>query len=221
MKALNLVVTSFIFIVLIASFSCAENYDQGKSATTSENLEGLEKATVAGGCFWCVEAVFERVEGVEAAISGYTGGKEANPNYTQVSSGKTTHAEAVEIYFDPSKINYRKILEIFFATHDPTTLNRQGPDVGAQYRSEIYYHTDEQKRIIREVIDSLSSAGVFKNKIVTKISPYTQFYKAEEYHQDYYEHNPGNPYVASVTRPKIEKFEKEYKKLLKQEYQKN
>jgi peptide-methionine (S)-S-oxide reductase len=215
---------NIILIFLLGTFisfaSCAQNKNDLQKADKIDraDLASYKIATVAGGCFWCVEAVFERVEGVKEAISGYTGGKEKNPTYNAVASGKTSHAEAVEIYFDPKIISYKEILQIFFATHDPTTLNRQGPDVGKQYRSAIYFQDQEQKSIAQEVINQLTQEGAFSNSIVTEVVPYTQFYEAEDYHQDYYEHNPNNPYIINVTRPKIKKFEKDFKKYLKASY---
>lgn len=211
----------FFVIVFFSTSSCAQKRNEQikKASLSQKDLEGSTIATVAGGCFWCVEAVFERVEGVKAAVSGYTGGKEKNPTYEQVSAGRTSHAEAVQIYYDPEKVSYEKILEIFFATHDPTTLNRQGPDVGAQYRSAVYYHNEDQKKQAQNYIKTLNQSGKFNDPIVTEVTALNEFYEAEEYHQDYYEHNPTNPYIIGVTRPKIKKFEKEYKDLLKQLYQ--
>ncbi|CAN5412495.1 hypothetical protein BH23BAC1_BH23BAC1_34030 [soil metagenome] len=210
-----------IILIFFSGISCAQkrNEEIKHASIAREDLQGSNVATLAGGCFWCVEAVFERVEGVKAAISGYTGGKEKNPTYQEVSAGNTTHAEAVQVYFDPDKISYEKILEIFFATHDPTTLNRQGPDVGAQYRSAIYYHNEDQKNQASKVVKNLTQSGKFKDPIVTEVTAFDKFFEAEAYHQDYYEHNPTNPYIIGVTKPKIKKFEKEYKDLLKQLYQ--
>lgn len=216
----NVIPILFIFFS-ISLTSCAQKQQEQTPRTPidRQDLEGMEKATLAGGCFWCVEAVFERVEGVKAAISGYTGGTEENPTYEEVSGGNTSHAEAVEIYYNPEVISYGKILEIFFATHDPTTLNRQGPDVGAQYRSAVYYHNEDQKEQAEQYIASIEKSGEFDDPVVTELVPYTEFYEAEDYHQDYYELNPGNPYIISVTKPKINKFVKEYDDLLKKEYQ--
>ncbi|QMU30993.1 peptide-methionine (S)-S-oxide reductase MsrA [Adhaeribacter radiodurans] len=177
--------------------------------------KGLEIATFAGGCFWCTEAVFERLRGVDRVISGYTGGPEKNPTYEQVGSGETGHAESVQIYFDPKQVTYPELLEVFFATHDPTTLNRQGPDVGKQYRSAIFYHNEEQKQQAAAYLKELEAKKAFPNRIVTQLQPYKIFYPAEDYHQDYYEHNPNNPYVQSVTAPKVHKFEKQFKAKLK------
>ncbi|MCJ8163556.1 peptide-methionine (S)-S-oxide reductase MsrA [Pontibacter sp. E15-1] len=187
-------------------------------ASMMPDTTGLAKATFAGGCFWCTEAYFERVEGVEAVISGYSGGKEANPTYEEVSAGRTEYAEAVQVYYHPDKISYHELLEVFFATHDPTTLNRQGPDYGKQYRSIVFYRTPEEKQMIDAYIAELGKAGTYKNKIVTKVQPFRKFWEAEDYHQDYYIHNPGNPYVQSVAKPKVLKFEANFRNKLKPEY---
>src|SRR5690606_11402100 len=175
----------------------------------------VELATFAGGCFWCTEAIFERLEGVQRVVSGYCGGKEKNPTYKAVSNGKTGHAESVQITFDPELISFEKLLQIHFATHDPTTLNRQGPDVGAQYRSAIFYHSEQQRQQVLQYISSLNKSGRFKNKIVTQVLPYSQFWPAEQEHQDCYARNPKDKYVISVARPKVEKFEKEFAGWLK------
>ncbi|MDQ3394438.1 MAG: peptide-methionine (S)-S-oxide reductase MsrA [Bacteroidota bacterium] len=221
MQNTRLLIPIILMGFLFSHSSCAQKKNNNHQQTTkidAKDIEGLEKATVAGGCFWCVEAVFERVAGVKMAVSGYTGGAETTPTYEAVAAGKTSHAEAVEIYFDPKIISYRKILEVFFDTHDPTTLNRQGPDVGRQYRSAVYFHDDEQRKQVQEVIAQLEQKKKFNNPIVTELVPYTTFYQAEEYHQDYYEHNPNNPYIINVTKPKIVKFEKNYQEILKNNY---
>lgn len=175
----------------------------------------FEIATLGAGCFWCVEAIFERVSGVEEVLSGYSGGKIANPTYREVSSGLTGHAEVVQVKFNPSVISYAKILEIFFKTHNPTMLNRQGADVGTQYRSVIFYHTDEQKSVAEDVKNMLSRAAIWNDPIVTEISPFTKFYKAEDYHQNYLENNTKQPYCQMVILPKIDKFEKLFEDYLK------
>ena len=172
-----------------------------------------EQATFGGGCFWCTEAVFLAVKGVESVESGYSGGKTDNPTYGQVSSGRTDHAEVIQIKYDPSIISYEEILEIFFATHDPTTLNRQGADVGTQYRSIILYYNEEQRQIAQQTIMKLK--GEYQNPIVTQVEPYTKFYKAEEYHQNYYERNRGQPYCRMVIDPKMQKFYEQYHDKLK------
>jgi len=208
--------------------SCSQPDPEKEQTTDAEAPEitqkldttGLAKATFAGGCFWCTEAYFERLTGVEAVISGYAGGKERSPTYKQVSSGLSTHAEAIQVYYHPKQIAYELLVEVFFATHDPTTLNRQGPDVGKQYRSIAFYRTPQEKATITEHIKKLSVSGKYKNKIVTQVQPFTKFWPAEDYHQDYYARNPSDPYVVSVARPKVKKFEATYKQKLKPAYQK-
>jgi peptide-methionine (S)-S-oxide reductase len=175
----------------------------------------LAKATLAGGCFWCTEAVFERIDGVKGVVSGYLGGEVPNPTYKDVCTGLTGHAEAVEIEYDPAVVPFEKLLEVFFATHDPTTKNRQGADVGTQYRSGIFYHDDEQKRIAEQVIQRLDAAGAFPGKIVTDVTKATTFYPAEDYHQDYFANNPGQGYCRAVVAPKVDKVQKVFKDLLK------
>jgi peptide-methionine (S)-S-oxide reductase len=176
----------------------------------------LAKATFAGGCFWCTEAVYEQMKGVKSATSGYIGGSVANPTYKDVCTGLTGHAEAVEIEYDPTVVPYEKLLEVFFATHDPTTLNRQGVDVGTQYRSGVFYHDDEQKRIAEEVIKRLDAAKVYRRKIVTEVTEASTFYPAEDYHQEYFANNPRQPYCQAVVAPKVEKFRKVFRELLKE-----
>ena len=175
----------------------------------------LAKATFAGGCFWCTEAVYAEIKGVEAVTSGYIGGKVPNPTYNDVCTGLTGHAEAIEIEYDPAVVPFEKLLEVFFATHDPTTLNRQGADVGTQYRSGIFYHDDEQKRIAAEVITKLNAARVFPGPIVTEVTPASTFYPAEDYHQDYFAKNPFQPYCQAVAAPKVQKVRKVFKDLVK------
>jgi peptide-methionine (S)-S-oxide reductase len=174
-----------------------------------------ETATLAGGCFWCTEAVFRRLRGVEAAVPGYTGGQVPNPSYDAVCSGSTGHAEAVQVTFDPEVISYRTLLEVFFHLHDPTTLNRQGEDYGTQYRSAVYYHDDEQKRIAEEVIAEVNASGAYRDPVVTEVAPATEFYPAESYHLDYYERNRMlNPYCMIVIDPKVRKLYKDYADLV-------
>lgn len=177
--------------------------------------EKKELATFGGGCFWCVEAIFERVNGVHSAKSGYSGGHIRNPDYKQVTSGTSGHAEVVQIAYDPSIISFRELLEIFFKTHDPTTLNRQGADVGTQYRSIVLYHNDGQRDQASEVIEKLEEEGVWIDPIVTTVEPFEAFYSAEAYHQEYYENNPNQGYCRMVITPKVAKFEKVFKEKLK------
>ncbi|UOR07021.1 peptide-methionine (S)-S-oxide reductase MsrA [Hymenobacter aerilatus] len=165
----------------------------------------MELATFGAGCFWCTEAVFQDLEGVEKVESGYAGGRIANPTYKEVCSGLTGHAEVINITYDPGKINFKELLEIFWKTHDPTTLNRQGNDVGTQYRSVVYYHNDEQKQLAEEYKKKLNDAHAFPNPVVTEISAAPTFYKAENYHQDYYNLNGTQPYCQFVVKPKVDK----------------
>jgi len=165
-----------------------------------------DTATVAGGCFWCLEAVFERLRGVERVVSGYTGGSAARASYRDVCSGKTGHAEAIQITFDPAEVSYRELLELFFAFHDPTTLDRQGPDMGTQYRSAIFTHSPEQEGIARAVIDELTAERTFPAPIVTQVTPLTTFHPAEEYHQGYYRANPEQAYCRAMIAPKLVKL---------------
>jgi len=204
-------------IILVATISCTkpESMQTNISLATAIEFQNLEQATFAGGCFWCTEAVFERVRGVHEVISGYTGGDQKNPTYKQVSYGKTDHAEAVQIAFDPNEISYQEMVEIFFATHDPTTVDRQGPDIGKQYRSAVYYQNSDQKDIVLSHIKALSDNGKYPNPIVTQVEAIKTFYPAEDYHQDYYEHNPDNPYIQAVAKPKVVKFKKQFKDKLK------
>ncbi len=175
----------------------------------------MEKATFAGGCFWCTETIFSELQGIESVTSGYTGGVIENPTYEEVCQGTTGHAEAIEIVFDADVISYRELLEIFFATHDPTTLNRQGADVGTQYRSEIFYHSEKQKQQAEEVIELFETQEIYENPIVTHISEATTFYKAENHHQGYFGQNPNQPYCQAVINPKVQKFRQAYAQKLK------
>ena len=176
--------------------------------------DSLEVAILAGGCFWCLEAVFKEIAGVEKIVSGYTGGITVNPTYEQVCTGKTGHAEAVQVSFDPSRISYREILEIFFSIHDPATLNRQGADVGAQYRSVIFYNSEQQKTIAEDLIAELNTAHLWKNPVVTQIVPLHTFYSAEEYHQGYFANHPEQGYCRAVISPKLSKFRQQWSKHL-------
>ena len=181
----------------------------------SENAK-LDTITIGGGCFWCTEAIYQRLEGVVSVTSGYSGGTVPNPNYEQVCSGNTGHAECAQIVFDTTKTSLAEVLQVFFKTHDPTTLNRQGNDAGTQYRSVIFYRNDEQKKAAEDIKNGLDKSGAYNSPIVTQIVPFTVFYKAEDYHQDYYnQHKNSNPYCSIVIVPKVEKFEKYFKDKLK------
>jgi len=179
------------------------------------NTSSHEVATLAGGCFWCLDAVFRGLKGVEQVVSGYAGGTVPNPSYEAVCTGRTGHAEVVQVTFDSGLLSYRDLVEVFFGIHDPTTLNRQGADEGTQYRSAIYYHSPEQERTAREVIAALERDQVFDAPIVTEVAPATEFYPAEEYHQDYFRRNPGQGYCRAVIAPKVAKFRKEHLERLK------
>jgi peptide-methionine (S)-S-oxide reductase len=181
--------------------------------TISSQLK--EVATLAGGCFWCLEAVYDQLRGVEDVVSGYSGGRRPNPTYEQVCSGATGHAEVVQVTFDPQEISYREVLGVFFAIHDPTTPNRQGADVGTQYRSAIFYHSPEQKAAAEEVIAELGAAGLWPRPIVTQVTPFEAFYPAEEYHQEYFARNPNQGYCQAVVAPKVAKFRKQFLDRLK------
>lgn len=176
----------------------------------------MEKATFAGGCFWCTEAVFKRLKGVEHVDSGYTGGEMENPNYSMVSEGTTGHAEAVQLSFNPKTISYNTLLDVFWATHDPTTFNRQGNDIGTQYRSAIFYHSAKQKELAKKSMEQYQKK--LKDKIITEIKPFENFYKAEEYHQNYYDQNPSYPYCTFVIAPKVKKLIEKFGKNIKEEY---
>lgn len=181
----------------------------------AQNNKNMELATFGTGCFWCTEAIFEQLKGVESAISGYSGGTVKNPTYKEICTGETGHAEVIQITFAPEIITYKELLEVFWQTHDPTTLNRQGADIGTQYRSVIFYHNNEQKELAENYKKKLDKAGIYNNPIVTEISNYSAFYKAEEYHQDYYNNNKSQSYCSFVITPKIEKFKKVFKDKLK------
>lgn len=180
-----------------------------------ESNQNLETATLGAGCFWCVEAVFDDLKGVADVVSGYSGGRRENPTYQQVCTGATGHAEVVQIKFDPQEISFRDILRVFFTVHDPTTLNRQGGDIGTQYRSAIFYHTPEQKQIAHEVIEEITAERIYDAPVVTEITEFTNFYPAENYHQEYFVNNPTQPYCAAVVAPKVRKFREKFADRLK------
>ena len=175
----------------------------------------MEKATFGAGCFWCIEAVFQDLAGVESVVSGYMGGKIKNPTYREVCSGRTGHAEVAQITYNPDTISFKDLLEVFWKTHDPTTLNRQGNDVGSQYRSAVFYHNEEQKQLAEKYKQELDASGAFSKPIVTEITEVETFYPAEDYHQNYFKNNPGEGYCSFVIRPKVEKFKKVFGDKLK------
>lgn len=187
-----------------------------KTEIENTNRMKEELATFGGGCFWCTEAVYEEVKGIIDVVSGYAGGTVVNPSYREVTTGRTGHAEVVQIRFNPDIISYKEILEIFFKTHDPTSLNRQGADVGTQYRSVIFYHSDYQKNIASDLIQEMNNSGMYDSKIVTQLQKYQHFYLAEDYHQDYFRKNPDQGYCSAVIRPKMTKFRKDFSSKLKE-----
>jgi peptide-methionine (S)-S-oxide reductase len=177
----------------------------------------LQTATLAGGCFWCLEAVYDEIKGVQGVESGYAGGHVDNPTYRAVCNGDTGHAEVIQVHFDPNVVSYRDLLNVFFAIHDPTTLNRQGADVGTQYRSAIFYHDDEQKKTAEELIKDLNAQKIWDRPIVTEVAPLERFYMAEDYHQEYFARNPYQPYCMAVVSPKVSKFRKHFIEMLKKQ----
>jgi peptide-methionine (S)-S-oxide reductase len=203
---LSIITILFIYLIPVSSMDIKHKTDM---------KENYEVATFGGGCFWCTEAIFERVRGVINVESGYSGGHTDNPDYRMVSSGSTGHAEVVQVTFDPEVVSFLELLEIFFKTHDPTTLNRQGADVGTQYRSIILYHTEQQRELTLRTIKLLDSEGIWKDPIVTAVEPFERFYPAEAYHQEYYENNPNQGYCRLVINPKLSKLEKIFKEKLK------
>jgi peptide-methionine (S)-S-oxide reductase len=210
---------------LTMMMSCAQAENRNNENNTMSNTDNTiidgtktDTATFGTGCFWCTEAIFQQLEGVVSATSGYSGGQVKNPTYKEVCEGTTGHAEVIQVVYEPSKISFEELLKAFWESHDPTTLNRQGNDVGPQYRSVIFYHNAEQKEKAEKYKAELDKSGAFAKPIVTEISPFTVFYKAENYHQDYYNLNGSQPYCNFVIRPKLEKFNKVFKDKLKKEY---
>ena len=183
--------------------------------TTYTIAQEYKAAYFASGCFWCVEAVFEHVDGVQEAISGYAGGSTINPNYRQIVSGKTGHAESIKVVYNPNKVSFETLVQVFFGSHDPTTLNRQGPDKGTHYRSIAFYETEDEKKAIEKTIKKLTEIKRYKNPIVTEVKKLDAFYQAEDYHQDYEEKNPNNPYIRAVSKPRVSRFLQAYPELVK------
>ena len=224
-KILNVVNLFFLCCFTLPFSSCGQNTSKSNTKENSTNKTIAEKQTVssgktetatfAAGCFWCVEEQFKQLEGVISITSGYTGGSTENPTYEEVSNGNTNHAEACNIVFDPAVISYKELLEAFFVTHDPTQLNRQGNDVGTQYRSAVFYHNPEQKQLTEFYIDQLNKEKAYDKPVVTQVAPFNKFYKAEDYHQNYYENNPDQAYCRLVVKPKVDKFRKAFSEKLK------
>lgn len=204
------------YLIILLTVMIGAGFAQNKSAVKGTTMEQqLETATLGAGCFWCVEAIYQRLEGVVKVESGYSGGSVKNPTYEQVCSGRTGHAEVIQVTFHSATLSYKELLEVFFKTHDPTTLNKQGADVGTQYRSAIFYHSPEQKQTAEQVKRETDAAKIWDDPIVTEIAPYSIFYKAEEYHQNYYNQNSYQPYCMMVINPKLSKFKKEFGSKLK------
>jgi peptide-methionine (S)-S-oxide reductase len=207
------IIYSLFFLFSVTT--CGQRYTSQNTSVMNQDTTQLSIATLGAGCFWCVEAIFQRLKGVDKVISGYSGGKTENPTYKEVCTGLTGHAEVVQIYFDPAIITYEELLEVFFSTHDPTQLNRQGNDVGTQYRSVIFYHNEKQKQIAEAYKQKINESKLFDKPIVTEITAFTRFYPAENYHQNYFNQNKNQPYCIYVVGPKVEKFEKLFHHKLK------
>ena len=229
---MNTVKTPFLILLLLASISCqpknkSNKEDVAKSEPaeaqletklTAEQLQDYETAYFASGCFWCVEAIFESVKGVKEVYSGYAGGTEKNPTYEEVSYGRTTHAEAVKVFYDLEVISFTQLVQVFFGSHDPTTLNRQGPDRGPQYRSIAFYKNNKEKKIIQDYMNKLETENVYGNRpIVTEVKAFDTFYMAEEYHQDYEKRNPNNSYIRNVSIPRLNRFKENFQSYLKED----
>jgi len=204
-----------VIIMSLAVILCSAQKEEVTKIEKQIKTIAMEKITLGAGCFWCVEAIFQDIKGVESVVSGYANGQVKNPSYKEVCLGTSGHAEVVQLVYNPEIVSLAKILEVFFQTHNPTTLNRQGADVGTQYRSGIYYHNEEQKEIARDVFNQLDDSGAFTDAIVTEIEAIESFYPAEGYHQDYFDINGTNPYCSAVIRPKVEKFKKTFSEILK------
>lgn len=218
----------FLALLFFVSLSCqpknttakpvlAQKKPAGKILFAQGGAQQYETAYFASGCFWCVEAIFESVKGVGEVYSGYSGGKEENPTYEQVGHGRTSHAEAVEVHYDPKEVDFAQLVRVFFGSHDPTSLNRQGPDRGPQYRSIAFYRNDGQKKVIMDYITLLESRNLYDGRpIVTQVEEFKKFYRAEEYHQDFEQRNPNNPYIRNVSVPRLNRFKANFKSYLKE-----
>ncbi|WP_420573612.1 peptide-methionine (S)-S-oxide reductase MsrA [Kordia sp.] len=215
MKSIYSTVLTLIFFTISCNSNTTNKDNSHKEQLTQEQLETYETAYFASGCFWCVEAIFESVKGVKEVVSGYAGGKASTANYKLVSAGRTDHAEAVKVYYDAKVVSYKTLVKVFFGSHDPTTLNRQGPDAGRQYRSAIFYKNAKEKQIVETYINQLKKDKVFNGEITTEVVKYTAFYDAEGYHQDYEANNPNNPYIKGVSIPRLKRFQKKFPELLK------
>lgn len=217
----KIVILCFAILGTLSTTACqlappkpVDNPNPAGSPTDSA-LQEYQTAYFASGCFWCVEAVFESVRGVQEAVSGYAGGTTKNPNYQQIGTGRTGHAETVQVFYDPKLVDFKTLVEVFFGSHDPTTPNRQGPDYGTQYRSIAFYQNEDEKTIIKNYIEQLTADKAYPKPIVTEVSPFEKFYVAEDYHQDYEKRNPNHPYVQAVSIPRINRFKARFPELLK------
>lgn len=217
MKILITFISAFSLQTCISSTAPINN-TQAVWEPPTQSVQGPKKAYFAAGCFWCVEAIFESVKGVNEVYSGYAGGFTKNPNYNQIGTGRTGHAEAVEVHYDPELVSFGTLLQVFFGSHDPTTPNRQGPDYGSQYRSIAFYTSDQERELIQDYIALLEKENSFDKEIVTEVKPLEKFYFAEEYHQNYERLNPNNSYVKSVSIPRLRKFQNRYPELLKEKH---
>jgi peptide-methionine (S)-S-oxide reductase len=204
-----------LFIALIGLSCTLADENKNQFDMKQEDMNGLSEATFGAGCFWCVEACFAELKGVKSVASGYSGGHKINPTYKEICEGTTGHAEVARVIYDTALISYEELLEVFWFVHDPTTLNRQGNDVGTQYRSVIFYHSDEQKNTAEEYKKKLNDSGAYDKPVITEISPLINYYPAEEYHQNYFNNNPDQPYCSAVVRPKVDKFKKVFESRLK------
>lgn len=217
---MNYLKTSFLTVFIVTAISCQSKTKDKISSTSvitesAQDLSKYETAYFASGCFWCVEAIFESVEGVKEVVSGYSGGKEKNPTYEEVGYGRTTHAEAVKVYYNPKEISFETLVKVYFGSHDPTTINGQGPDMGKQYRSIAFYKNDAEKKIIEDYMAKLTSEKVYNKPLATEVSKFAIFYDAEEYHQDYEKNNPNNSYIRNVSIPRLNRFKSKFPELLK------
>lgn len=223
MRNRNFLAFTFVLVLMFSMSACSSTAQNGNSSSTSSkkkekvDLSKLEKAYFASGCFWCVEAVFESVEGVSEAVSGYSGGTSKNPTYEIIGTGRTRHAEAVEVYYDPEVVDFSTLVKVFFGSQDPTTPNRQGPDRGPQYRSIAFYQNASEKAAIESYIKELEDSNAFSDPIVTEVTEFTKFWKAEAYHQDYERLHPNQPYVRGVSIPRLKRFQKKFPELLKKD----
>lgn len=217
---MNYLKTSLLALFIVTATSCQSKAKEKTTSTTiltesAQDLSKYETAYFASGCFWCVEAIFESVKGVKEVVSGYSGGKEKNPTYEAVGYGRTTHAEAVKVYYDPKVISFETLVKVYFGSHDPTTVNGQGPDMGRQYRSIAFYKNDAEKKIIEAYMAKLTSEKVYQKPLATEVNKFDVFYDAEDYHQDYEKNNPNNSYIRNVSIPRLNRFKSKFPELLK------